>query len=99
MSGQAFLLVNYVPGTSPVHRAPLWLKFLVVVGCGMGSFLVVDWVVAAAVLGLMCALFLLSGAGPRAAVQGQSGPSCPCCLPSGCSSGGSWAVLLRHASS
>jgi biotin transport system permease protein len=64
VSSQGFLLVNYVPGTSPVHRAPLWLKFMGVVGCGMGSFLVVDWVVAAAVLTFMCSVFLLSGAGP-----------------------------------
>jgi biotin transport system permease protein len=64
VSGNGFLLVNYVPGTSLVHRAPLWLKFLAVVGCGMASFLVVDWAVAAAALALMCALFLASGAGP-----------------------------------
>jgi biotin transport system permease protein len=64
VSSQGFLLVNYVPGTSPVHRAPLCLKFMGVVGCGMGSFLVVDWVVAAAVLTFMCSVFLLSGAGP-----------------------------------
>ena len=64
MSGHGFLLVNYVPGTSLVHRAPLWLKFLSVVGCGMASFLVVDWVVATGVLALMCIVFLASGAGP-----------------------------------
>jgi len=64
VSGHGFLLVNYVPGTSLVHRAPLWLKFLSVVGCGMASFLVVDWVVATGVLALMCIVFLASGAGP-----------------------------------
>lgn len=69
MSGHDFLLVNYVPGTSPVHRAPLWLKFLAVVGCGLASFLVVEWAVAATVLGLMCALFLASGAGPARLVK------------------------------
>ena len=63
MSGHGFLLANYVPGNSLLHRAPLWLKFLLVVGCGMASFLIVDWAVAAGVLVLMCALFLLSGAG------------------------------------
>ena len=63
MSGHGFLLANYVPGNSPLHRAPLWLKFLLVLGCGMASFLIVDWVVAAAALVLMCSLFLLSGAG------------------------------------
>ena len=64
MRGHGFLLANYVPGTSLLHRAPLWLKFLVVVGCGMASFLIVDWLVSAAVLAVMCGLFLLTGAGP-----------------------------------
>jgi len=59
-----FLLSDYVPGTSLIHRAPLWLKFLVVLGCGMASFLVVDWRLSARALALMCALFLLAGAGP-----------------------------------
>jgi biotin transport system permease protein len=63
LSGHGFLLANYVPGTSVIHRAPLWLKFLLVLGCGMASFLVADWEVAAAALALMCAMFLLSGAG------------------------------------
>jgi biotin transport system permease protein len=63
LSGHGFLLANYVPGTSVIHRAPLWLKFLLVFGCGTASFLVADWEVAAAVLALMCTMFLLSGAG------------------------------------
>ncbi|MEN3344815.1 MAG: biotin transport system permease protein [Arthrobacter sp.] len=63
MSGHGFLLANYVPGTSVIHRAPLWLKFLLVLGCGMASFLVADWEVAAAALALLCAMFLFSGAG------------------------------------
>lgn len=65
MSGSGFLLVNHIQGNSPIHRAPLWLKFLVVFTCGMASFLIVDWMVAAGALALMCALFLLSGAGGR----------------------------------
>ncbi|MGP4031927.1 energy-coupling factor transporter transmembrane component T family protein [Pseudarthrobacter sp. 1C304] len=65
MSSHGFLLANYVPGDSVLHRAPLWLKFVLVLGCGMASFLIVDWAVAAAVLVLMCGLFLLSGAGLR----------------------------------
>ena len=65
MSSPNFLLVNYVPGTSPIHRTPLWLKFLGVFACGMASFLIVDWAVSVGVLALMCALFLLSGAGVR----------------------------------
>lgn len=63
MRGHGFLLANYVPGTSLLHRTPLWLKFLVVVGCGMASFLIVDWRLSVAALGVMCGLFLLSGAG------------------------------------
>jgi biotin transport system permease protein len=63
LSGHGFLLANYAPGTSVIHRAPLWLKFLLVFGCGMASFLVADWEVAAAALALMCTMFLLSGAG------------------------------------
>jgi biotin transport system permease protein len=63
--GHGFLLANYVPGTSLIHRAPLWLKFLVVLVCGVASFLVVDWLVSAAVLATLCCLFLLTGAGPR----------------------------------
>ncbi|MDQ4046601.1 MAG: energy-coupling factor transporter transmembrane protein EcfT [Actinomycetota bacterium] len=63
MRGHGFLLANYVPGTSLLHRTPLWLKFLVVVGCGMASFLIVDWRLSVAALGVMSALFLLSGAG------------------------------------
>ncbi|MGO4227592.1 energy-coupling factor transporter transmembrane protein EcfT [Arthrobacter sp. YAF34] len=64
MSGHGFLLAAYVPGSSLIHRAPLWLKFLLVVGCGMTSFLIEDWAVSAAMLALLCGLFLLSGAGP-----------------------------------
>ncbi|MEN8582363.1 energy-coupling factor transporter transmembrane protein EcfT [Arthrobacter sp. KBS0703] len=64
MRGGGVLLANYVPGTSVMHRMPIWLKFLVVLACGMASFLIVDWRLAAAAVALMCALFLLSGAGP-----------------------------------
>lgn len=63
MRGHGFLLANYVPGDSLVHRAPLALKFLVVMGCGLASFLIMDWRIAAGVLTLICALFLLTGAG------------------------------------
>jgi biotin transport system permease protein len=62
--GHGFLLANYVPGTSLIHRMPLWLKFLLVLACGMASFLIVDWRLAAAALAVLCGLFLLSGAGP-----------------------------------
>jgi biotin transport system permease protein len=63
VSGRSFLLASYVPGTSVIHRSPLWLKFVLVLGCGMASFLIADWAVAAGALALMSAVFLLSGAG------------------------------------
>ncbi|MET3810990.1 energy-coupling factor transporter transmembrane protein EcfT [Arthrobacter sp. UYEF3] len=69
MRGHGFLLANYVPGTSPVHRTPLWLKFLLVLGCGMASFLIADWAVAAGALILLCGVYLSSGAGLRRLVR------------------------------
>ena len=63
MRGHGFLLAQYVPGNSLIHRTPLWLKFLVVAACGTASFLIVDWAVALAVFGVMAGLFRLSGAG------------------------------------
>jgi biotin transport system permease protein len=65
MRGHGVLIPNYVPGDSIVHRTPLWLKFLLVAACGLASFLIVDWMVSAAVLAVMCGLFLLSGAGVK----------------------------------
>lgn len=69
MRAHGFLLANYVPGTSLVHRTPLGPKFLLVMACGMGSFLVADWAAAAAGLALLCVVFLLSGAGVRRLFQ------------------------------
>ncbi|TLM87717.1 energy-coupling factor transporter transmembrane protein EcfT [Pseudarthrobacter sp. NamE5] len=63
MRGHGFLLANYVPGKSIIHRAPLALKFLLVFGCGLASFIIVDWRISAAVLAILSGLFLLSGAG------------------------------------
>lgn len=65
MRGHGFLLANYVPGNSVIHRTPLAVKFLLVVGCGLVSFLVVDWLISAAVLSGLGVLFLLTGAGFR----------------------------------
>jgi len=65
MRGHGFLLATYVPGTSPVHRAPLWLKFLLVAGCGAATLVITDWAAAAAGLALLCAVYLFSGAGAR----------------------------------
>jgi biotin transport system permease protein len=67
--GHGFLLANYVPGNSVIHRTPLAAKFLLVVGCGLVSFLVVDWLVSAAVLATLGVLFLLTGAGTRRLVS------------------------------
>ncbi len=65
MRGHGFLLANYVPGDSLLHRAPLALKFLLVAACGLVSFVIVDWRISAAVLAALCALFLLSDAGAK----------------------------------
>lgn len=65
MRGHGFLLANYVPGDSLVHRAPLALKFLLVFACGLASFVTVDWRMSLAMLGALCGLFLLTGAGPK----------------------------------
>ncbi|WP_347107453.1 energy-coupling factor transporter transmembrane protein EcfT [Paenarthrobacter sp. S56] len=65
MRGHGFLIANYVPGSSVIHRTPLWIKFLVVAACGAASFLIVDWAVSLLALVVMCTLFLLSGAGLR----------------------------------
>jgi biotin transport system permease protein len=63
MRGHGFLLANYVPGNSLVHRAPLGLKFLLVFGCGLASFIIQDWSISTAVLAVLCGLFLVTGAG------------------------------------
>lgn len=69
MRGHGFLLANYVAGNSLIHRSPLWLKFLVVAGCGAGSFLVSDWIAPAFALAVFCCLFLMTGAGLRRLVS------------------------------
>ncbi|BCW78579.1 energy-coupling factor transporter transmembrane protein EcfT [Arthrobacter sp. NicSoilC5] len=65
MRGHGFLLANYVPGTSLVHRAPLALKFLLVIGSGLLSFLIVDWRISGLILAVLCGLFLATGAGVK----------------------------------
>ncbi|MFP3579157.1 energy-coupling factor transporter transmembrane protein EcfT [Arthrobacter sp. SIMBA_036] len=65
MRGHGYLVGNYVPGHSVVHRAPLWLKFLVVAACGTASFLIVDWRVSLLVFVVMCAVFLSTRIGMR----------------------------------
>ena len=63
MRGHGFLLANYVPGNSFIHRSPLALKFLLVFGCGLASFIIQDWRISGAVLAGLVGLFLLTGAG------------------------------------
>lgn len=65
MRGHGFLLANYVPGNSLLHRAPLALKFLLVLACGLVSFVIVDWRISAAVLAVLGGLFLATGAGAK----------------------------------
>ena len=65
MRGHGFLLANYVPGTSFLHRSPLAVKFLLVVASSLASFVIVDWRLSAAVLAVLCGLFLAAGAGAK----------------------------------
>ena len=65
MRGHGFLLANYVPGDSLLHRCPLGLKFLLVFACGLASFVIVDWRISAAMLVVLGGLFLLTGAGVK----------------------------------
>ncbi|MGX5717837.1 energy-coupling factor transporter transmembrane component T family protein [Arthrobacter sp. MAHUQ-56] len=65
MRGHGFLLANYVPGDSLLHRCPLGLKFLLVFACGLASFIIVDWRISAAMLVVLGGLFLLTGAGVK----------------------------------
>ena len=44
------ILAGYVPGSSWLHRAPLWGKFLGVVAAGAASFFLLDWRASGAVL-------------------------------------------------
>jgi len=65
MRGHGFLLANYVPGNSLLHRAPLALKFALVFASGLASFIIVDWRISAAVLAVLTGLFLAAGAGVK----------------------------------
>lgn len=60
MRGHAFLVGTYHEGSSPVHRAPLWLKFLLVCLTGAAAFVLVDWVVSAALVFALLLLHLLA---------------------------------------
>lgn len=82
MRGHGFLLANYVPGNSLLHRAPLALKFGLVFACGLASFVIVDWRISAAVLAMLTGLFLLAGAGARR-IWGAVRPLAPVLLAIG----------------
>ncbi|WP_258805883.1 energy-coupling factor transporter transmembrane component T family protein [Pseudarthrobacter sp. NS4] len=79
MRGHGFLLANYVPGNSLVHRSPLAFKFLLVFASGLASFAIVDWRVSLLVLAGLCGLFLLTGAGVKR-LWGAVGPLAPVLL-------------------
>jgi biotin transport system permease protein len=61
MRGNAFLVGTYIHGSSPVHRAPLVLKALLVAGCGMAAFMVADWRISAAVVAAVVVLHAVAG--------------------------------------
>ena len=79
VSGHGFLLANYVPGASVIHRSPLWLKFLLVLGCGMASFLIVDWAAGGRGARRCCACCSCSAAPGLSGWSARSGPCCPFC--------------------
>jgi len=61
MRGHALLIGLRIPGRSPVHRAPLWLKYLVLVACGAALVLWRSPGTTAVLLSLGLVLFALAG--------------------------------------
>lgn len=61
MRGHALVIGLRIAGHSPVHRAPLWLKYLVLVACGTALVLWRSPLVAAVLLAVGVALFALAG--------------------------------------
>lgn len=59
------LFQAHVPGSSIVHRAPLWLKFLGVLLVGVSTFWTTDWRQSAAVGAIVLLAHVLSGLGTR----------------------------------
>ncbi|GEC99523.1 hypothetical protein KVA01_16780 [Kocuria varians] len=59
------LLGTYVPGTSPLHRSPLWLKAALVLGACLGVMIARDWRVSLATLALTFVLSAACGLGVR----------------------------------
>ncbi|MDN5754784.1 MAG: CbiQ family ECF transporter T component [Arthrobacter sp.] len=62
MRGQALLLGLRIPGTSMVHRAPLWLKYLVLVAAGTAVVFLRSPTTAAALLVVGLLLYAVAGA-------------------------------------
>lgn len=65
MSRPQGLFQTHVPGTSPIHRAPLWAKFVAVVLLGATTFTLTDWRQSLTVLGVVLVAHLSSGLGLR----------------------------------
>jgi biotin transport system permease protein len=67
---RAGLFADHVPGGSAVHRAPLWLKFVLVLAVGSTTVLVTHWWSALVVLILVMAVHLSAGLGPGRLLRG-----------------------------
>ena len=65
-----------VPGTSLVHRAPLWVKFVSVLLVSISTFVVTEWRVSAAICGVVLLVHLTSGLGLRRLLR-SLGPLLP----------------------
>lgn len=61
---RAGIFGNHVPGTSLVHRAPLWLKFAFVLAVGTTTVLVSHWWSAVIILALVGGVHMGAGLGP-----------------------------------
>lgn len=62
MRGHALLLGLRIPGASLVHRAPLWLKYLVLVAAGTAVVLFRSPMTAAVLLAMGILLYVVAGA-------------------------------------
>jgi biotin transport system permease protein len=55
-------VISYLPGRSPVHRTPLWAKYLVLLAAGVASaFLRTDWRFGVGLLAVSVILYALAG--------------------------------------
>lgn len=61
MRGHALLIGLRIPGGSPVHRAPLWLKYLVLIACGAALVLWRTPITAAVLLAMGVVLYAAAG--------------------------------------